>query len=55
MIENLEGVKWIIAKCPDDLEANNWWIKIGFKKISQSESRTGRIINTYWKVINNEV
>ena len=37
----------IFAKCPADLEANNWYRKRGFTHEGQETTRTGRILNQW--------
>lgn len=37
----------VVAKCPDDLDSNGWYAKMGFKKIEVSKAKTGREINTW--------
>ncbi len=41
------GANYIVAKCPHDLPANDWWKKKGFELINSTGTKTGRTINTW--------
>lgn len=43
------GAKCIVAKCPADLESNDWYRRRGFVHIRTETSRSGRAINV-WKL-----
>lgn len=40
----------IFAKCPEELEANNWYKKQGFELEGQETTKTGRKLNL-WRLI----
>lgn len=50
MLEQLKlvpGVSSIFAKCPEELEANSWYLKRGFVLESSEVTKTGRVLNCY--------
>lgn len=44
---NVPGVERIVASCPADLEANDWYRRRGFRKVRTKTSRSGRLINVW--------
>lgn len=43
----LVGARCIVAKCPADLSANNWYERRGFRCVDYETSRSGRMINVW--------
>ena len=41
------GCEVIVAKCPDELEANAWYEKKGFHFACQERTQTGRFVNVW--------
>lgn len=42
------GMRCIVAKCPVDLAANDWYARRGFVLQTCEPTKTGRLVNT-WK------
>lgn len=45
-----KGAKSLFAKCPVELESNNWYAKRGFACEGQETTKTGRVLNL-WRLI----
>lgn len=39
--------KSVVAKCPADLTANNWYKRMGFSFVGSERTRTGRKVNVW--------
>ncbi len=46
-LSGVQGAKFILAKCPVDLESNDWYAKRGFKLSHIEKTRTQRGINVW--------
>lgn len=46
-LRTVVGVRSLFAKCPVDLEANNWYAKNGFVLECQETTKTGRVLNLW--------
>lgn len=50
MLERLKavrGARYILAKCPLDLNANHWYADQGFKILIEETTRSGRKLNVW--------
>lgn len=54
MLKQVGGARFIKAKCPQDLEANNWYKKKGFKLEGTEKTRTGKTVNVWVMEIEQE-
>jgi hypothetical protein len=41
------GATCIVAKCPSELAANEWYERRGFGLVAQQSTRTGRTVNVW--------
>ncbi len=48
-LKRVDGAECIVAKCPADLAANDWYRRRSFKLIATEQSKNGRKINV-WKL-----
>lgn len=51
ILKQLEAMKpfYILAKCPTELPANEWYKKKGFKLIRQEQTKSGKYLNVWVK------
>lgn len=49
ILKKVPNALCIVAKCPKDLKANEWYAKQGFIKISEEITKTGRVLFV-WKL-----
>lgn len=50
MLERLKavpGARFLLAKCPIDLEANRWYAARGFALVAMEQTGTGRLLNVW--------
>lgn len=47
MLRSMQGVKFILARCPADLDANSWYQQRGFQLRSTFVTKTGRVLNEW--------
>ena len=47
ILTRVPGAKFILAKCPADLESNDWYAKRGFSMVSTEMAKSGRRINIW--------
>lgn len=53
-LKQIPGARSIFARCPADLESNQWYERKGFKPTGTMESKSGRAINE-WRLMVNAV
>lgn len=46
-LKQVDGAHRIVAKCPADLAANQWYARRGFTRTATEQSKTGRGINVW--------
>lgn len=51
ILGGVAGATSLLAKCPEDLEANKWWKKKGFALQKVERTKNGRGINVWQKPI----
>jgi len=47
ILKNTPNARFIIAKCPEDLESNQWYLKQGFSLERTETTKTGRKLNVW--------
>lgn len=49
MLDRLKSIKAssIFAKCPADLQSNEWYKNMGFVLVGQEETTSGRVLNLW--------
>lgn len=45
-----KGAMSLFAKCPVELEANDWYIRRGFTREGEEVTKTGRVLNL-WRLV----
>lgn len=48
-LKQVAGAKFILAKCPEELDSNRWYERRGFALAGQEETKTGHKLNV-WKL-----
>jgi N-acetylglutamate synthase-like GNAT family acetyltransferase len=51
-LSSIKGANSIVAKCPSDLDSNQWYEHMGFQRINQSTTKTGKLVYTWELKIN---
>lgn len=46
-LKAIPGAQSLFARCPTDLEANNWYRRRGFELEGQETTKTGRVLNLW--------
>ncbi len=48
-LKRVPGAKSILAKCPSHLAANAWYARMGFERLGDEPTRTGKQV-TVWRL-----
>lgn len=51
ILKQVEGAEYLVAKCPVDLEANNWYMRQGFVLEKREITSSGRELNVWLKFL----